>query len=255
MDRILPKINDSNKLYSAMRYSVFAPAKHLRPFLAAASSWIFGVNTDKLMQVAAAIEFVHVYSLIHDDLPSMDNSDFRRGQLSCHKKFDEATAILAGDALLTLAFEVLSTAIESSDKCCRIIKTLSEAIGYNGMIGGQILDIDSNNDEIYKIHLMKTAELFSAACKIGAIIGDASSDEYQALSSYGTKIGLAFQVKDDLADYLQNNEVNNIVHLLGLDNAKEYMSKLLAAAADHLNIFSGKAGYLYDLTKLIGNLQ
>lgn len=252
MDSILPK-GSFNRLHLAMRYSVLAPAKHLRPFLVFASSWVFGVK--EILKVAAAVEFIHVYSLIHDDLPCMDNSDLRRGQLACHKEFDEATAILAGDALLTLAFEVLSTSIEDNSKCIRVIKTLSTTIGYNGMVGGQVLDlVASNFDKIHDVHLLKTAKLFSAACEIGAIMGNASDEECRALSSYGTKIGLAFQAKDDLSDYLQKNETNNIVCSIGLENTKEHIKKLLDDAASYLNLFSNRTNYLYSVIELIRTL-
>lgn len=256
MGSVLPEDN-SNKLDSAMRYSAFAPAKHLRPFLVFASSWVFGISAKEILKVATAVEFVHVYSLIHDDLPCMDNSDFRRGQLACHKKFNEATAILAGDALLTLAFEVLSTSIEDSDKCARIIKTLSTAIGYNGMVGGQILDLvasDINFDRVCNIHLLKTAKLFSAACKIGAIIGSASDEEREALSNYGMKIGLAFQAKDDLADYFQDDKMNNIVQFLGKEGTEKRINELLSDATSYLSIFSGKTCYLLNMIELIRNL-
>ncbi|WP_250295196.1 polyprenyl synthetase family protein [Wolbachia endosymbiont of Oedothorax gibbosus] len=141
VNKLLPE-NSENKLISAMRYILLAPAKHIRSFLAITSSRMFNVEAKKVISAAAAIEFVHAYSLIHDDLPCMDNSDTRRGQLSCHKKFDEATAVLAGDALLTLAFEVLSSLN------CEIMKVLSQAIGIRGMVGGQILDINSEHIDL-----------------------------------------------------------------------------------------------------------
>ncbi|MBA8756557.1 polyprenyl synthetase family protein [Wolbachia pipientis] len=141
VNKLLPE-NSENKLISAMRYILLAPAKHIRSFLVVASSRVFNAEAKKVISVAAAIEFVHAYSLIHDDLPCMDNSDTRRSQLSCHKKFDEATAVLAGDALLTLAFEVLSSL---NEKRCEIIKVLSQAIGIRGMVGGQALDINSEH--------------------------------------------------------------------------------------------------------------
>ncbi|RXG74054.1 Farnesyl diphosphate synthase [Armadillidium vulgare] len=222
IDSILPE-DGFNKLYAAMRYSVLAPVKHLRPFLVFAS-WIFGINAKDILKVAAAVEFVHVYSLIHDDLPCMNKSDFRRGQLACHKEFDEAAAIFAGDALLTLAFEVLSTSVKDSDKCVEVIKTLSTAIGYNGMVVGQVLDLvasDVNFDRVCNVHLLKSAKLFSAVCEIGAIMGSASDEECMALSSYGVKIGLTFQAKDDLADCLEDGKINNIIRILWQENTKK----------------------------------
>ncbi|WCR54203.1 MAG: Farnesyl diphosphate synthase [Wolbachia endosymbiont of Ctenocephalides orientis wCori] len=155
IDKLLPE-NKQNKLISAMRYMLFAPAKYIRPFLVIGSFQIFNDEIrllsnpiERVLPIAIAIEFIHVYSLIHDDLPCMDNSDTRRGQNSCHKEFDEATAVLVGDALLTLAFEILSSLDADSDERCRIIKVLSEAIGLKGMVGGQVLDIDDVANKPY----------------------------------------------------------------------------------------------------------
>ncbi len=311
INRILPK-NSQNRLISAMRYVLLAPAKYIRPFLVIASSSIFNIKVEKAITAAAAIEFIHAYSLIHDDLPCMDNSDTRRGQLSCHKKFGEATAILAGDALLTLAFEVLSSLN------CEIIKVLSQAIGVRGMVGGQILDINSEHidfnpqpyvipvldtgiqkalptsisckkpcdgeaehemdssvkhwhdtlstlkpqhsygcmynagmtsgqaDKIKEVHLMKTAKLFAASCEIGAIIGNATSEERKALYNYGINLGLIFQAKDDIEDYDQD-KTNNLISVLGKSEVEEYIDGLFKQASDNLSVLSGNTNYLYDL--------
>ncbi|WP_341808770.1 polyprenyl synthetase family protein [Wolbachia endosymbiont (group E) of Neria commutata] len=246
--------NREDKLISAMRYMLFAPAKYIRPFLVIASSRVFSVKAEKVMPIAAAIEFIHTYSLIHDDLPCMDDSDTRRGQLSCHKKFDEATAILAGDALLTLAFEVLPSLLdEDSARCCEIIKVLSKAIGTNGMVGGQILDIDSQHidfDKIKKIHLMKTAKLFAASCEIGAIMGGAKGEQQKALYNYGVNLGLIFQAKDDIADYEQD-KVKNLVSMLGKGRVGDYIDDLFEQALDNLSVLSGNTDYLYTLLNQI----
>ncbi|APR98139.1 polyprenyl synthetase family protein [Wolbachia endosymbiont of Folsomia candida] len=249
INKHLPE-NKEDKLISAMRYMLLAPAKYIRPFLVIASSEIFNVQAEKVIPVAAAIEFIHTYSLIHDDLPCMDNSDTRRGQLSCHKKFDEATAILAGDALLTLAFEVLSSLNEDSTKCCAIIKVLSQAIGTNGMVGGQILDINNQHidfDKIKKIHLMKTAKLFAASCEIGAIMGDATNEHRKALYNYGVNLGLIFQAKDDIEDYKQD-KANN---LAGQSGVEDYIDNLFAQALNNLSMLSGNTDYLYTLLNQI----
>ncbi|MDR2831402.1 MAG: polyprenyl synthetase family protein [Rickettsiales bacterium] len=238
--------DSQNKLISAMRYVLLAPAKHIRPFLVIASSRVFNVEAKRAISVAAAIEFVHAYSLIHDDLPCMDNSDTRRGQLSCHKKFDEATAVLAGDALLTLAFEVLSSLDEDSSERCEIIKVLSQAIGVRGMVEGQILDIDADFDKIKEIHLMKTAKLFAASCEIGAIIGGATDEQRRALYNYGINLGLIFQAQDDIEDYEQD-KANNLMSVLGKSEVEDYIDSLFKQALDNLSTLSGDTNYLYDL--------
>ncbi|QKX03346.1 polyprenyl synthetase family protein [Wolbachia endosymbiont of Litomosoides sigmodontis] len=284
INKFLPK-NSQNKLISAVRYALFAPAKHIRPFLVVASSRVFNVEAERVISIAVAVECVHTYSLIHDDLPCMDNSDTRRGKLSCHKRFDEATAVLAGDALLTLAFEILSSLNEDSDKRCEIIKVLSQAIGAKGMIGGQVLDIktvphviqhpDHLNQEnlivnehirqlynksitpepytevtpdskIKGIHLMKTAKLFAASCEIGAIIGNATDKQRRALCNYGVNLGLIFQAKDDIKDYKQD-ETNNLMSVLSKGEIKNYINNLFKQALDNLGNLSGDTNYLHNL--------
>ncbi|WP_353278569.1 MULTISPECIES: polyprenyl synthetase family protein [unclassified Wolbachia] len=239
VNKLLPE-NSENRLISAMRYVLLAPAKHIRSFLVIASSSIFNIKVEKAITAAAAIEFIHAYSLIHDDLPCMDNSDTRRGQLSCHKKFGEAIAVLAGDALLTLAFEVLSSLN------CEIIKVLSQAIGVRGMVGGQILDIDADLNKIKEIHLMKTAKLFAASCEIGAIIGNATTKERRALYNYGINLGLIFQAKDDIEDYEQD-KTNNLMSVLGKNEMENYIDSLFKQASDNLSTLSGNTNDLYDL--------
>lgn len=248
INRILPK-NSQDRLISSMRYVLLAPAKHIRPFLVIASSSIFNIKVEKAITAAAAIEFIHAYSLIHDDLPCMDNSDTRRGQPSCHKKFGEATVVLAGDALLTLAFEILSSLDIDSDKRCKTIKVLSEAIGPKGMVGGQVLDIENhhvNFEKIKEIHLMKTAKLFAASCEIGAIIGNATTKEREALYNYGINLGLIFQAKDDIEDYEQD-KTNNLMSVLGKNEMENYIDSLFKQASDNLSTLSGNTNDLYDL--------
>ncbi|MDM8335504.1 polyprenyl synthetase family protein [Wolbachia pipientis] len=245
INKFLPE-DSQNKLISAMRYVLLAPAKYIRPSLVIASSRVFNVEVKKAIPIAAAVEFVHTYSLIHDDLPCMDNSDTRRGQLSCHKKFNEATAVLAGDALLTLAFEVLSSLNENSNKRCEIIKVLSQAMGAKGMVRGQTLDIDTDFDKIKEIHLMKTAKLFAVSCEIGAIIGDATDKQRRVLYDYGINLGLIFQAKDDVEDYKQE-EINNFMSVLDKSEIGNYIDSLFKQASDNLSKLSGDTDYLYDL--------
>ncbi|WP_168456274.1 polyprenyl synthetase family protein [Wolbachia endosymbiont of Ctenocephalides felis wCfeJ] len=245
IDKILPE-DSQNKLISAMRYVLLAPAKYIRPFLVIASSRVFNVKIERAISVAVAVECVHTYSLIHDDLPCMDNSDTRRGQLSCHKNFDEATAVLAGDALLTFAFEILSSLNEDSNKRCEIIKVLSQAIGAKGMVRGQILDIDVDFSKAKEIHLLKTAKLFAVSCEIGAIVGDATDKQRRALYDYGINLGLIFQVKDDIEDYKQD-KINNLMSVLDGSEVENYIEALFKQALANLGKLSGDTNDLYNL--------
>ncbi|WP_168464114.1 polyprenyl synthetase family protein [Wolbachia endosymbiont of Ctenocephalides felis wCfeT] len=249
IDKFLPK-NNQDELVSAMRYMLFAPAKYIRPFLVIASSRVFNIEAVRTIPIAAAIECIHTYSLIHDDLPCMDNSDIRRGQLSCHKKFNEATAVLAGDALLTIAFEILSLL---NEKYCEIVKVLSKAIGYRGMIKGQVMDIHADSDKIKEIHSLKTAKLFAASCEAGAIIGDATNEQREILHDYGMNLGLIFQAQDDIEDYEQD-ETNNLVSVLGKSGIKDYIEDLFNKASSNLNDLPGNTDYLYTvLNKIMKN--
>ncbi|NUY39224.1 polyprenyl synthetase family protein [Wolbachia endosymbiont of Litomosoides brasiliensis] len=284
INKLLPE-DSQNKLISAIRYALLAPAKHIRPFLVVASSRVFNVKAERVISIAVAIECVHTYSLIHDDLPCMDNNDTRRGQLSCHKRFDEATAVLAGDALLTLAFEILSSLNENSNKRCKIIKALSQAIGAKGMAGGQVLDIktalhviqhsdylnpenliiNEHTRQLYNknvipelytgvtpdskikgIHLMKTAKLFAASCEIGAIIGSATDKQRRALCNYGVNLGLIFQAKDDIKDYKQD-KANNLMSVLSKGEIENYIDNLFKQALGNLSRLSGDTNYLHNL--------
>ncbi|QKX01437.1 polyprenyl synthetase family protein [Wolbachia endosymbiont of Cruorifilaria tuberocauda] len=245
INKILPE-DSQNKLISAMRYVLFAPAKYIRSFLIIASSRVFDVEVEKIISIAVAVECIHNYSLIHDDLPCMDNSDTRRNQLSCHKKFDEATAVLAGNALLTLAFEIISSLDENSDKRCEIIKVLSQAIGIKGMVGGQALDIDKDFGKVKKVHLMKTAKLLAVSCEIGAIVGGATDKQRRVLYNYGINLGLIFQAKDDIEDYKQD-KANNLMSLLDKRKVEDYIDHLFKQALNKLSKLSGDTNYLYDL--------
>ncbi len=191
------------RLVEAMRYSLLGAGKRLRPALVLWSCEACGGGREAAMPAALAIECVHAFSLIHDDLPALDDDDFRRGEPSCHKKFDEATAILAGDAILALAFDILATDVEDGALAAAMVRELSQATG--GMIGGEALDLEGETQPpqagtVAKIHSAKTALLIRAACRLGAMAARADEPRIAALSAYGEALGLAFQVADDLLD-------------------------------------------------------
>jgi len=273
MDDLLPKDFSESKIVEAMRYSALSDGKKIRPFLLLVCAEIFGTPAISALSAAAAIEFVHVYSLIHDDLPAMDDDDYRRGKLTCHKQFDEATAILAGDALLTYAFEILSDAATHKDANIRLemIKVLSHASGFKGMVGGQMLDLENANkkiskEQLAKLHRLKTGELFMASCEIGAILGHATLNERQALRYYAHDLGLAFQIRDDILDHKgiesgkidldearvkKNKDNASIVEIVGIKNAKQQLDLLKKQSIEHLNIFGDKAKILHELADFI----
>lgn len=249
---LLPKGED--RLSKAMRYSTLSMGKRLRPFMLVTTADMFKVDPLYSKRVAAVIEIIHSYSLIHDDLPAMDDDDYRRGNPSCHKKFDEATAILAGDSLLTLAFEILAEEATHPDSLirCKLIKILAENIGYNGIAGGQMYDLlyeremSATYQEMLNMHWMKTARLFIASCSMGAILGGASLDDHKHLIKYAEFFGLAFQFVDDLEDISEKKELsnNNIVKLIGLEETKKEIKGLIDKARKELLNFSGNAQIL-----------
>jgi farnesyl diphosphate synthase len=274
-DKLLPQTSGGleSKLYEAMRYSVFAGGKRIRPFLTYAAANIFNVDSAYSLRVAASIELIHTYSLIHDDLPAMDNDDLRRGKPTCHKKFDEATAILAGDTLLTLAFEILADPLThpNSDIRCKLINLIAKASGGYGMAGGQMIDLSAEHrklglGETIRLQTLKTGELFVASCLVGAILGEASKDMQEALKNYAYAIGLAFQITDDILD-VEGNELAagkklykdsskgkaTFVELLGLSQAKEYAESLINDATKHIEIFGDRANVLQDVAKFVIN--
>lgn len=208
LDRLLPKENEGpSKLHSAIRWSVFAGGKRLRPALLLAAGQTFGAELDHLLRAACALEMVHTYSLIHDDLPSMDDDDLRRGRPTCHIKFDEATAILAGDALQALAFQTIAEDENlPAEIRSRLVAELARAAGTpSGMVAGQARDLGAESREVAsaeleRIHQEKTAALICAAGRCGAIIAGASEDELKIVTKYGRNLGLLFQITDDLLD-------------------------------------------------------
>jgi farnesyl diphosphate synthase len=276
MDSLLPDEIEGrvgeNRLARAMRYSAMAPGKRVRPFLVLESAKLFGVSQSCAAQVAAAIEFVHCFSLIHDDLPALDDDDERRGLPSNHKKFDEATAILAGDALLTYAFEVLAHESTHRDASVRaeLVLAFAKATGPNGMIGGQMIDILSeerelNIEQITRLQRMKTGMLFQVSCESGAILGKANRLLRNALRGYANNIGLVFQITDDLLDATieknedgservnKSEEKGTYLSVMTVEKARKQAEILTQQAIEHLSVFGKNADVLVELAKNILN--
>ncbi len=268
MEELLPREFSDSRLVEAMRYSALSSGKRIRPFLLMNTAQIFGINAAESINAAVAIEFIHVYSLIHDDLPAMDNDDFRRGLPTNHKKFNEATAILAGDALLTYAFEILSEPKTHEDASirCALIKALAKASGFMGMAGGQMIDLEKarqkiSEDELVRLHRLKTGELFMASVEMGAILGNATIQEKSALHNFAHDFGLVFQIKDDILDHHeleekthhQKPENASIVDILGFEKANQQLNILKIQAEKHLEIFGKKALILKELLNFVAN--
>jgi len=272
MERILPKSDFAEqKLFDAMRYSVLGGGKRLRPFLLLSTSKIFGVDEDCAYRAAAALECVHCYSLVHDDLPAMDDSELRRGQETTHIKYDEATAILSGDALLTIAFEILSDARTHEDPKirCALISSLAQASGANGMIGGQMLDLIAETTSldigaITRLQRMKTGELIACATEMGGLLGNTSHSNLSALRAYAHDLGLAFQIIDDLLDAEGTQEETGkpvgrdadagkatFVTILGHDRARHQAKLLSEQAIQHLSVFDGRAKHLEEVARFV----
>jgi farnesyl diphosphate synthase len=259
------------RVYEAMRYSALAPGKRLRPLLVLASSQLFGVARRSALQVAAAIEMVHAYSLIHDDLPAMDDSDLRRGRPTCHKAFDEATAVLAGDGLLTMAFEVLSHPDTHGDPAvrCELVAALAAAAGGAGMVGGQMIDLIAETQTlelgaITRLQRMKTGALIAFACEAGAILAKAAPEARQALRGYAHDLGLAFQIADDLLDVEGSAEETGkpvgadaaagkatFVSILGVGRARAQAELLINQAVAHLDLFEQRAELLRQVARFV----
>lgn len=271
---ILPQ-GQERRVVEAMYYSVSNGGKRLRPFLVTATAKLFGVSPQQSFITAAALECLHSYSLIHDDLPAMDNDDLRRGKPTCHKQFDEATAILAGDGLLTYAFELISSDQNPfpAEIRCRLSNLLASGAGaFDGMVAGQMLDLDTERSRnvqnaeatIKHIEEMKTGRLLRFACEAGAILGRAAPAEYQALITYSRKIGIAFQITDDILDVEGTVEQMGktlgkdaaqgkltFVQLYGINKAKQIAAELIDEAKQSLQIFGNKASDLIDLADFI----
>jgi len=263
IDKIIDQTSNSSVVVSAMRHSLVGEGKRIRPVLCIAASRAVGGQTEDVIMIACALEMIHTYSLIHDDLPAMDDDDLRRGKPTCHIAFDEATAILAGDALLTLAFEILSS-IEPADKnnalkLLRVIDTIAKAAGYKGMIEGQIKDIAAEGkqlglEDLEEIHVLKTGALIEASIITGAILGNGSFEQIEKLKIYAKNIGLAFQVTDDILNVEgdpvvmgknigtdQAREKSTYPSILGIEKSKEFAKNLVNNALQALEYFDKKS--------------
>src|SRR3984957_2643447 len=268
LDALLPVPESAEaRLIEAMRYSVLNGGKRMRAFLVMQTAQLFSVNTTCAARVAAAVEMLHAYSLIHDDLPAMDDDDLRRGQPSCHKKFDEATAILAGDALQTRAFEVLAEPDTHADAeaRCELVLALGAASGMRGMVGGQMIDMQGEGKaltapEITRLQALKTGRLIQFSAEAGAILGRAPQAQRHFIAAYGRELGGAFQIYDDVLDETASAEQlgktigkdlaqgkATMVSILGLDRARSQAERLAEQAAGHLESFGEKADLLRAL--------
>jgi geranylgeranyl diphosphate synthase type II len=271
--KYLPAENNTPaEIYKAVRYSVFAGGKRIRPILCLAAAEACGGNIASSMPVACSLELIHTYSLIHDDLPSMDNDDFRRGKPTCHKVFGENIAILAGDALLTEAFVLLSRAEKvdsSAEKLLAVIHEIAQAAGIAGMVGGQTLDVLSEKSSpdlevLQQIHRRKTGAMIKAAVVSGAIMSDAPKDKIQALADYGMNIGIAFQIADDILNVEGDRELmgketgsdkalGKVTYpsLMGMDYAKQELQNSIDKAMICLAVFDKRALPLRQIARYI----
>ena len=268
LDAVLPHPNGLHgRVAEAMRYAIFAGGKRLRPFLTLESARLCGAPEARALRVAAAIEALHTYSLVHDDLPCMDDDDLRRGRPTAHRQFDEATAVLAGDALLTIAFGILADPAThpSGEVRSTLISRLAEASGSEGMIGGQMMDMQAperayGREEVILLQRMKTGALFEFCCEAGPILAEAPDEDRRRLRSYARDLGLAFQIADDLIDALGTAETAGkavgkdeeqgkatFISLLGVQGAKAEASSLAHRAADSLKPFGPSADGLRAL--------
>jgi len=257
------------RLHGAMRYALLAGGKRLRPVLAMAAAEAVGADPAVLVREACALELVHTYTLVHDDLPAMDDDDYRRGRPATHKAYGDAAAILAGDALQTLAFGVLASGDHSSDKKIEVICLVAEACGSRGIIGGQMVDIESEGKtvdagELDYIHRHKTGCLLRASVLLGAVFGGCSTAQYRRLSAYGEAIGLCFQITDDILDVLgTSDEIGKPAGsdeargkatypgIHGMDASRRRQSELYAEALAGLDTFGENADALRELARLV----
>jgi farnesyl diphosphate synthase len=264
------------RLADALRHAVLGGGKRFRPFLVIQSAALFGVTTEQALPVAAALECIHCYSLVHDDLPAMDNDELRRGQPTVWKAYDEWTAILVGDALQALAFE-LACAVpgrDGDDPRAALVQALAIASGSTGMVGGQMLDLEAGRIEqatapsiadIMRLQSMKTGRLIAAACEMGGILGRADAKQLAALRAYGDHLGNAFQISDDLLDAEGSAEdvgkatgkdasqgKATLIGLLGLKSARDHLDRSIVAAIAALSLFGEKAEPLAEAARLMG---
>ena len=264
--------NISPEITEAMEYSLCGGGKRIRPVLMRAVYELFSdAETERIIPFACALEMIHTYSLIHDDLPAMDNSDLRRGRATSHKVFGEAMAVLAGDALLNLAFETALQAKTAPEITVRALRVMAECSGIHGMIGGQVIDILNEGKEISlsllnELQEKKTAALLAAACVCGAVVGGASDADVENMRKFAIYLGLAFQIKDDILDVegdaqalgkpTGNDEAcqkNTYVSLMGLDEAKRKLAEYTASAREIANAYGARAQFLLELTDYLLN--
>jgi farnesyl diphosphate synthase len=268
LEQVLPKPYGLHaRVQEAMRYATFAGGKRLRPFLVLNSAKLFGVDPAQAARVGAAIEVLHTYSLVHDDLPCMDDDDLRRGRPTTHIAYDEMTAVLAGDALLTLAFEILAEPAThaSAEVRSALVLRLAQAGGHSGMIGGQMIDMQAAQstfgiEEVKLLQRLKTGQLFEFSCEAGAILGQAGAEDRQRLRDYAHDMGLVFQITDDLLDVTSTAEKTGkavgkdqdqgkatLVSLMGIDGARAEAEKLARRAAAILAPYGNAAPELVEL--------
>ena len=272
LDRLLPSGGEPEaRLFEAMRYATLGGGKRLRPFLVVAGADMFGVPREQSLRVGGAVELIHCYSLVHDDLPAMDDDELRRGRPTTHIQFDEATAILAGDGLLTLAFEVLADPATHDDPAVRaaLVTALAKAAGGQGMVGGQMFDLaaeelDLGLDDISRLQALKTGQLFNFSCVAGGILGGADAERRDALLAYAQDLGLAFQIADDLLDH-EGTEAEvgkrvgkdadagkaTFISLLGSEAARTEAMRIVERAQSHLELFGEKAIFLRDVARFV----
>jgi farnesyl diphosphate synthase len=268
LEQVLPRPHGLHaRVQEAMRYATFAGGKRLRPFLVLNSAKLFDVDPAQAARVGAAIEVLHTYSLVHDDLPCMDDDDLRRGRPTTHIAYDEMTAVLAGDALLTLAFEILAEPAThtSAEVRSALVLRLAQAGGHSGMIGGQMIDMQAAQstfgiEEVKLLQRLKTGQLFEFSCEAGAILGQATAEDRQRLRDYAHDMGLVFQITDDLLDVTSTAEKTGkavgkdkdqgkatLVSLLGIDGARAEAEKLARRAAATLAPYGNAAPELAEL--------
>ena len=277
LDELMPKEDEiPSVLHRAMRYSVFAGGKRLRPFLVLESCKVVGGDEEKALPAACAVEVLHTYTLVHDDLPSMDNDDFRRGKPTCHKVFGEGIAVLCGDALQTLAFELLAVELPKrgvpAEVALKCIAVLARAAGSKWLVGGQALDIteqaqgytDKSPEKVLAIHERKTAALMQACCVIGGLIGNATDEQLAALENFGYWLGLAFQITDDILDEIGDPEKlgkgvrkdkvrKKLTYpmVFGLEKSRDLAGEAIERAISSLSIFGDEANLLRALAQFV----
>ena len=271
LDRLLPAESvQPPSIHTAMRYSVFAGGKRIRPILCLETARIFGADVEHALYPGCAIEFIHTYSLIHDDLPALDNDDLRRGKPTCHKKFGEATAILAGDALLTLAFETVAESPVSAERRTAMVREIATAAGtVNGMVGGQVADLEAEGKQVGPetleyIHRSKTAALIRASITSGALSTGASDEDVARLRRFGETIGWAFQVTDDILDVEESSaalgktagkdaaqQKATYPAVFGLEKSRQIANDLSTKAIGELQVYGERATRLQSIAEFL----